>query len=344
MIELRKGALPFMAGSLIALLLAVLVGTLLGPVRIPPPSILRILLSLLPGAGGLFDGPEGWRTIIVQIRLPMVIMGIAVGIALSSSGSALQGLFRNDLVDPFIIGISAGGALGWVIGNIVTDGWAYASATAFKVVFSFLLSLGSVVLAYMIARRGSKLPISNLLLAGIAVSALFTSIAQVAIYLFVDNPAEMIFSLMGGLGNTRWHEVAIVLPISVLGAAALSVLGRDINAFAAGEGVAAHLGVEVERSKFMIIAISALITAVTIPFCGVIGFVGLMIPHIARRFVGPDQRILIPSSALLGGGFLVLCDILSRSISVAVIPLGMITGLIGGGFFLYLLASRRGVR
>lgn len=344
MIELRKGALPFIAASLLTLILAVLAGTLVGPVRIPPHSILKILLSLLPGAGGLYDGSEGWRTIILQIRLPMVIMGVAVGIALSSSGSALQGLFRNDLVDPFIIGISSGGALGWVLGSIATQGLGYAQAIAFRVISSFLLSMGSVVLAYMIARRGSELPISNLLLAGIAVSALFTSIAQVAIYLFIDNPAEMIFSLMGGLGNTRWHEVAIVLPIAVIGSSLLCVFGRDINAFAAGERVAAHLGVEVERSKFLIIGISALITAVTIPFCGVIGFVGLIVPHIARRFVGPDQRILIPASALLGGGFLVVCDLFSRSISVAVIPLGMITGLIGGGFFLYLLATRRGVR
>jgi len=339
--DLRKGYTGFVIASTAILVSSILLSLFLGTVRIPPSEVVKALISAVPGLEGVYDGPEGYRTIILRLRLPILLMGLGVGIALSSSGAALQGLFRNDLVDPFIIGISSGGALGWVLASLVSQGLDWYASAAVKVLMSFFGAMGSVLIAYLVARRGAEVPVTNLLLAGIAVSALFTSAAQVVIYLFVENPAEMIFSLMGGLGNTRWDEVAIVMPIAVFGAAALTLMGRDLNAFSSGEEGAAYLGVRVERSKALIIGVGSLVSAVTIPFCGIIGFVGLIIPHIARRFVGPDLRVLIPSSALLGGGFLVLCDIGSRSVATFVIPLGMVTGLIGGGFFIYLLGIRR---
>lgn len=316
-------------------------GLFVGSVRVSPLEVIGAVLSLVPGLGGLYAGSQGHYNIVVLIRLPILLMGLSVGIALSSSGSALQGLFRNDLMDPFIIGISSGGALGWVVASVASSDWGWWSAMALRVSLSFLGAIASVTIAYLVARKGSEVPVANMLLAGIAVSALLTSAAQVMIYLFVENPAEMIFSLMGGLGNTRWDEVAIVLPVALSGAAVLTYFGKDLNAFGAGEEAAAHLGVSVERSKAMVIGTAALVSAITIPFCGIIGFVGLIIPHIARRFVGPDQRMLVPASAILGAGFLVLCDIGSRNLTGFIIPLGMVTGLFGGGFFLYLLAARR---
>jgi iron complex transport system permease protein len=340
-VDLRKGA-PLFFGICLSLLLALfLAGISLGPVRVPLTDVLRALLSALPGAEGAYDGPDGWRTIVLRIRLPAVVMAIAVGAALSSAGSSLQGLFRNDLVDPFIIGISAGGALGWVVGSILGPGPGWAGETLPRMALCFLLSMGAVLAAYAIARRGPEVPVPNLLLAGIAISAMLTSTAQALIYLFVDNPAETIFSLMGGLGGTRWSEVALVVPVSALGVLVLALLGKELNAFGAGEEGARHMGVPLERSKVAIIGAASLLTAVTIPFCGIIGFVGLIVPHIARRFVGPDQRVLIPASALLGAGFLVACDLVARSATGIVIPLGIVTGALGGAFFIYLLASRR---
>jgi len=321
-----------------------LLGIALGPVRIPLIDVLRAVLSAMPFSEGLYDGPEGWRTIVLRIRLPMVVMAMAVGAALSSAGSSLQGLFRNDLVDPFIIGISSGGALGWVLGGLLEAQGGPVGSTVLRIALCFLLSVGAVLAAYASARKGSEVPIPNLLLAGIAISALLTSLAQVAIYLYVDNPAEMIFSLMGGMGGTRWGEIAIVLPVALVGIAVLTLMGKELNAFGGGEETARHLGVRVERSKAAIIVAASLLTAITIPFCGIIGFVGLIVPHIARRFVGPDQRVLIPASAVLGGSFLVACDLVARSIANVVIPLGIVTGAVGGGFFLYVLVLRRGRR
>lgn len=341
MVDLRRGAGLFFGICLSLLLALFIAGISLGPVRVPLTDVFRALLSAIPGAEGAYEGPEGWRTIILRIRLPAVVMAIAVGAALSSAGSSLQGLFRNDLVDPFIIGISAGGALGWVLGGMIGSGLGWSGMTMPRMLLCFLLSTGSVLAAYAIARRGPEVPIPNLLLAGIAISALATSTAQALIYLFVDNPAETIFSLMGGMGGTRWSDVAVVLPISALGILALALLGKELNAFGAGEEGAHHMGVPVERAKVAIIGAASLLTAVTIPFCGIIGFVGLIVPHMARRFVGPDQRVLIPASALLGGGFLVACDLVARSATGTVIPLGIVTGALGGAFFIYLLASRR---
>jgi len=337
----RRTGWTFLVTSSVLGIAAIVLSVSLGPVRVPLAEILRIIIYGITGLDGVYGGPESWKLIILELRLPVALMGALVGASLSASGASLQGLFRNDLADPFIIGISAGGALGWIVGSLVSQDWSWIAQTVTRLTLSFALGLTSVLVAYGIARRGSRVPIANMLLAGVAVSALLTSFAQVLIYLFVENPAEMIFSLMGGLGNTRWFEVAIVAPAAIGGITILAYLGTEVNAFAAGEEAASHLGVSVERSKALVIGLSALVTAVTIPFCGVIGFVGLMVPHITRRFVGPDHRVLVPASALLGAGFLVACDILTRTITQAVIPLGMVTGMIGGGFFLYLLTIRR---
>jgi iron complex transport system permease protein len=343
-VDLRKGAPLFLAICFVLLTLLSILGIALGPVRIPLIEIVRALISAIPGMEDLYRGPKGFKTIILNIRLPIVIMAIAVGAALSSAGSSLQGLFRNDLVDPFIIGISAGGALGWVLGGILASHLGWGDMTMFRMGLCFLLSVGAVLSAYAVAKRGSEVPIPNLLLSGIAISALLTSTAQGLIYLFVDNPAETIFSLMGGLGGTKWGDLAIVLPISISGVIILAMMGKELNAFGGGEGNAHHIGVHVERTKLSIIGATSLLTAVTIPFCGIIGFVGLIVPHVARRFVGPDQRVLIPASAVLGAGFLVACDLVARSASGIIIPLGIVTGALGGAFFIYLLAVRRGKR
>lgn len=339
------------------LLLSIIIGVSLGSENLYIPYIIRALLSGIPGLGWISDGftwsgpfgierhfdglPRGYRTIILDIRLPVVAMALFAGAGLSVSGSSLQGLFKNPLVDPFIIGISAGGAFGYVLAVIMTEGSPLWVSNLAKIVLSFGFAVGAVFLAYLLSRTGSRVPLTHLLLAGVALSASLTAATQMLVYLSVENPTPVIFSLMGSCSLSRWWEIGIVAPVVALGTLVLTLFGRDLNAFSAGEDTAKHLGVDTERSKTIILVAASLIAAITVPFCGMIGFVGLMVPHIMRRFIGPDQRYLIPASALFGGSFLIICDLAARTLMDVTIPLGIITGLLGGMFFIYLLRIRK---
>ncbi|MBN1539686.1 MAG: iron ABC transporter permease [Candidatus Thermoplasmatota archaeon] len=329
-------------GFLLLLIMALILGVSIGTVGIPLIDVVRIIIARIPVLGSLDEGiPSSSSTIVMELRLPVVLMALFVGAGLSSSGAAMQGLFKNPLVDPFIIGISAGGAFGWVIGLLLGDHFGFMSGYLVRIVLSFLFGMGTVTAAYMLSKTGSQIPLTNLLLAGVALSASITAATQLAIYIFVENPTPLIFSLLGSCSNSKWSEVWTVGPVVMAGVVLLSFFGRELNAFSTGEEGAKHLGVEVERMKIIILGLGTLIAAITIPFCGMIGFVGLMIPHMVRRLIGPDHRFLIPGSALLGASFLILCDLFSRTVLDITIPLGIVTGLIGGAFFLYLLRARR---
>jgi iron complex transport system permease protein len=339
----------------VLLLVSLVAGVYFGSVDIPFMDTVRILLGQLPGLGGLkVDVPDTSETIIMKIRLPVVVMALFVGMGLASSGASMQGLFRNPLVDPFIIGISAGGAFGAILGSIITTGMLPTPARTITIILSFVFAVATVFLAYLISRRGNRISIANMLLAGIALSAFLTALTHLLTYFFIDNPKAFIFHLMGSCANSSWEEVAFVVPVVLAGTLILVFFGRDLNAFAAGEEGAKHLGVDVEKSKFVILCVGSLITAISIPFCGIIAFVGLIIPHIVRIFIGPDHRLLLPGSALAGGVFLVACDLFSRTgltwatdivpvlnKSQVTMPVGIVTALIGGLFFVYLLAVRR---
>ena len=341
----------------ILLAISILFGISIGSENLYLPYIIRGLISGLPGLDWVAEGftwkgplgleryfqalPRGYQTIILDIRLPVVIMALFVGAGLSVSGASLQGLFKNPLVDPFIIGISAGGAFGYVIAVNLTEGASLWVSQIMKILLSFLFSVGTVFSAYLLSRTGTKVPLTHLLLAGVALSASLTAATQMLVYLSVENPIPVIFSLMGSCSLSRWWEIGIVAPVVLIGTLTLSAFGRDLNAFSAGEETAKHLGVDTERSKTAILVIASLMAAITVPFCGMIGFVGLMVPHIMRRFIGSDQRFLIPASALFGGAFLIICDLVARSMLDVTIPLGIITGLLGGVFFVYLLKARR---
>jgi iron complex transport system permease protein len=327
---------------IILLVIAVVIGVSIGPVRIPLMDVVKVILGSVPGFSFISkDVSSKYVTIVLDLRFPIVTMALFVGAGLSSSGASMQGLFKNPLVDPFIIGISAGGAFGWVLGLLVSDQSGFFDTIFLRLVLSFIFAMGTVVLAYLLARTGNSIPLTNLLLAGVALSAALTAATQLFIYLFVENPTPLIFSLMGSCSNSTWSEVAIVGPVVIVGSVLLSYFGKELNAFSIGEEGAKQLGVEVERAKIIIIGLGTLVAAISIPFCGMVGFVGLIIPHIVRRLIGPDHRFLIPGSALFGASFLIICDLFSRSLLDVTIPLGIVTGLIGGVFFLYLLRARR---
>jgi len=242
------------------------------------------------------------------------------------------------MADPFIIGISAGAAFG-------------ASAAIFFgirlgiygiPILAFLGGVGAAFLVYKIARKDGTVPVETLLLSGIAVAAFLSALTSLLMYLAGEDLYQIVFWLMGGLWARNWDHVMIAtLPI-ILGIMGIYVFSRDLNAMVLGEETAMHLGIEVESVKKILLFLASMITGIAVSVSGIIGFVGLIIPHIVRILVGPDHRILLPSSALIGGIFLIWADSLARTmISPTELPVGIITALFGAPFFIYLLISRK---
>ncbi|UCH88811.1 MAG: iron chelate uptake ABC transporter family permease subunit [Thermoplasmata archaeon] len=331
--------------SLIILLIFSIAGcTSVGPVYIPFTDVFKIILSRLFFFHSYIetDYEEAWYIIIWDIRLPQVILGVLVGVALSCAGTTMQGLFKNPLADPFIIGVSAGAALGAAVA--VTIGESYFSVDTFFLapLLSFISALLSVYLVYNIARTQGRISVNNLLLAGIAVNFFLSALTSLLIYIYITDARSVMHWLIGSLGASSWNDIKLVAPIIIIGIAVLMVYSKDLNIMLLGEETAINLGVNVERVKKIMLFFATLITAAAVSVSGIIGFVGLMIPHIMRLIVGPDHRILLPASALAGGIFLIWCDAIARiAIPPAQIPVALITAIIGGPFFIYLLWRRK---
>jgi len=307
---------------------------------IPVYDVLRILLGKIPGLENLFSFtyPLSWETIIFRIKLPRVLLGALVGASLAVSGTCLQGLFRNPMADPFVIGISSGAALGAVIALALEKVYTI-NATYVGPFFAFAGALGAVLLVYGISRVGRYVPVETLVLAGVAVAAFLSAVTSVVVYEYSGDVIKVFFWMTGSVGAAKWIDVMIVLPVFLIGTILLFFFSRDLNGVVLGEETAQSLGIDVETTKKIILAISSLITASAVVTSGTIGFVGLITPHIMRLFVGPDHRILIPSSAIAGGIFLIWCDAISRTIIN--VPVAMVTALFGGPFFIYLLIRRK---
>ena len=308
--------------------LTILLTMAIGTVYIPPSEIVELFLGR--------DVPSSHETIIFQVRLPRICLGLLVGAALSVAGATLQGLFKNPMADPFIIGISSGAGLGAAF--CIASGIVLSYATP---LMAFIGASIAVFLVYNIARVGGKVPVDTLLLSGIAVSYFLSAITSFLMYMS-ENLHQIVFWLMGGLGGSGWGHVKIAFPLIFFGILIIYFFARDMNVMLLGEEAAQHLGIEVERFKRVMMLLASLITAAAVSFSGLIGFVGLVIPHIVRLLVGPDHRILIPSSALFGGIFLVWADTLARTIFAPTeLPVGIITAFFGAPFFIYLLRSRK---
>ena len=279
-----------------------------------------------------FAIPDTAETIVRDLRLPRIVLAAVVGFALAAAGTVMQGFFRNPLADPSIIGVSSGAAVG-AVATIVFLG------TMPLQVMAFLGAIGAAFLVYVIATRNGTTPVATLLLAGVAVQ---TFLGAVISYMMVQSGQslrEVVYWLMGTLQNSTWAEVEVTLPVALLAFAVLAVYSRDMNVLLLGEADAHSLGIEVERTKRILLALASIITAAAVAVAGVIGFVGLIVPHVLRLLVGPDHRILLPTSALAGASFLVAADTVARA-GVAEVPVGIITAAVGAPFFLYLLRRR----
>jgi iron complex transport system permease protein len=329
-VGVRTGA---WVGGLCATLVAVaLVSSAVGPVTIGVASVADIAVAAL--VGGTSDAPTTHRTIVLSIRMPRIALGAVVGFALAAAGTVMQGFFRNPMADPSIVGVSAGAATGAVAAIVAPVSIPFGLPFA-----AFVGALFAAFGVYLLASEGGRTPVETLLLAGIAVQ---TFLGAVVSFLLVNagrDLREAIYWLMGHLHNSTWTEATIAAAVVVPGFFGLLVYARDLNVLLLGEEDAHSLGIEVERTKRLLLAVSSLLTAAAVAVAGVIGFVGLVVPHVMRLLVGPDHRILLPTSALAGASFLVATDTLARS-GAAEIPVGIVTAAVGAPFFLYLLRNR----
>jgi iron complex transport system permease protein len=328
----------------LTLLLVITLALTIGPVNIPALDAYKIIIKNIPLLGDFVTCESTLieETIVLQVRLPRILAAAIVGIALAVAGVVLQGLLRNPMVDPYIMGISAGASLGASL--VIAFGIGLSS---FGMLYSlpltaFVAALGTVLLVYYLAKTSQGLPMLTLLLVGIAVNSLF--LALIAAIRVVSGEAFSVIMawLFGTMVSCNWNHVMLALPFVGLGVLVIYIFARDLNLMGVGEEQAKHLGVDTERLKKIMLTSATLITAAAVSISGIIGFIGLIIPHIARILVGPDHRILIPSSALAGAIVLILCDTIARTIvRPAELPVGIFTSILGCPFFIYLIRKRK---
>ncbi|WP_252910968.1 FecCD family ABC transporter permease [Aliihoeflea aestuarii] len=289
------------------------------------------------------------RVIIYEIRLPRIVLGILIGAALAVSGAVMQGLFRNPLADPGLVGVSAGAGLG-AISIIVLGGTALGPVVALFGIYALPLAafcggLATTLLLYKVATRRGQTSVATMLLAGIALGALAGAFSGVLVYMANDNQLrDLTFWGLGSLAGATWAKIAAAGPIIVLALLAAPFLAKGLNALALGEAAANHLGVPVQRLKNTAIVAVAAAVGASVAVSGGIGFIGIVVPHLLRLSIGPDHRYLLPASALLGASLLLLADAVSRTIvAPAELPIGIVTAAVGAPFFLWILLRRRGV-
>ena len=336
----------FIALGLFGLLICSIIFSIgIGYVNIPVSNILGVFLANIPGLNRLVDFPVSplETALILQVRFPRALCAALVGAGLSIAGAAYQGLFRNPMADPYTIGASSGAALGATTSVILG-----ASITVLGIntmpLFAFVGCLLTVFGVYALSRVGNKVPVQTLLLSGIAVSILFGAIVNAYHSLFPDQFRQTSFWLMGSFSYTEWSDFWNALLFIVVGSVVIYMFARDLNLLSLGESESTHLGVDLERLKKILLVASAFVTAAAVSIGGLIAFVGLIIPHLARLLFSPDHRILIIASALMGATFLVLCDTLARVvIAPSELPVGVITAVCGGPFFLYLMRRKKKV-
>lgn len=338
---------PVFMGILILLFALLMIsGMIWGAVSIGWRNIFAILFDTLPFYESRAASEVGavYRDILIQIRIPRVLLAAAVGSSLAVSGAVFQGLFRNPMADPYVIGISSGAALGAVFAMLSGFSLTLGGFGAVPL-FAFFGGIATITLVYSMARVGQAVPVMTLLLAGIAVSAFLSAIVSLLTYFAGEKLHMVVFWMMGGLGGATWQQVKIMLPYALVGYICVSLFSRELNAMLLGEETASNLGVDTEKVKKILLVGASLLVAAAVSTSGIIGFVGLVVPHFIRLVAGPDHRFLLPASAVLGGTLLIATDMLARVIIAPTeLPVGIITALLGAPMFIYLLKKRRKLR
>ncbi|MCJ7702656.1 MAG: iron ABC transporter permease [Anaerolineales bacterium] len=327
---------PFLINSGL-LVLALVFSVALGAVYIHPGTISRILADLIPGVDIVQTWPESSFAIGLLVRLPHTILIAITGAALAGSGAAYQGLFRNPLADPYLIGVASGAGLG-AIAAMALRGTSDWLGFYLIPVGAFIGALGTVMLVYSLAKVGRVVPLTSLILAGVAIGTFASALTSFIMLRSDDQIYRAISFLLGGSTMTGWKPVMAVIPYMVLGMGLLVLSGHVLNVLQFGEEQASQLGLPVERAKAFVIVTASLTTAVAVAFSGVIGFIGLIVPHMIRMLWGADYRRLIPLSIIAGASTLLLADILARILMAPqTLPVGIVTALAGTPFFLWIL-------
>jgi iron complex transport system permease protein len=350
-VELASGIRPIRAGradrraialagaGLVLLIVALVAGIALGNVAIDPATTVAILAQRLLGWPVATTWPASSETIVMDLRLPRVLTAMTVGAALGLAGTTLQGLLRNPLADPYVLGTASGAALGAAVG-VVLPIRLIVLGFGLTQLFAFAGALAAVSVVYRLSRSSSLGSLSGLLLTGYAVGSLLAAGLALTMYLSGAQLRQIVFYLLGGFGGASWPQLAATLPLAAVAGALVMFRARSLNALLLGEETAGHLGLAVRRERLLLLALASLLTAAAVAVSGLIGFVGLVVPHLVRLLVGPNARLVLPLSALLGAGFLALADLLARI--PGELPVGIVTAVIGAPFFLFLLRRARG--
>ena len=336
---LGLGRAAWLAVAGVVILAATLIaGIVLGTADLAPGTAIAILLHRLTGIDLGVTWPATSEVIVVDLRLPRVLTAMVVGTGLSVAGAAFQGLLRNPLADPYVLGTASGAALGAAIavvlpvrGLILEFGLLHGLA--------FAGALGSVTVVYRLSRTSPLAPLTSLLLTGYAVASLLSAGLAMAMFLSGTGLRQIFAYLLGGFDGTSWIRLAVAAPLVLGGSALILVRARVLNGFLLGEEAAAHLGVDVKRERLLLLALASLITAAAVAVAGLIGFVGLVVPHLVRLLVGPNARLVLPISALYGASLLAAADVAARLLGG--LPVGVVTAVIGAPFFLALLRRAR---
>lgn len=334
----RGPAVRMAVGGFALLIAALVLGVGLGSVAVAPADTIAILVHRVFGLDVAATWPASAETIVMDLRLPRVLMSMLVGAGLAVAGVTFQGLLRNPLADPYVLGTASGAALGAAIAvllpvNVMILQFGLTQTLA------FLGALISITVVYRLSRLGATSPMTSLLLTGYAVGSLLAAALSMAMYLSGVELRQIFDFLLGGFSGASWGRLFGSLPLIVGGAVLILLRARTLNALLLGESAAAHLGIDVRRERAILLALASLVTAAAVAVSGLIGFVGLVVPHVVRLVVGPSARLVLPLSALGGAVLLAYADIGSRLLGE--IPVGVVTAVIGAPFFLVILRSAR---
>jgi iron complex transport system permease protein len=327
----RRRKLTVIALAAVLLVAMAILAIGIGAYHVPPVDVVRALASRI----GLGAGAAGVQeTVVLDIRLTRIVLAVVVGAALANSGAVYQGVFRNPLVEPYVLGVSSGAAFGAGV-SVMFDFPLSLQALA------FVFGMVAVFTTYTLARVRGQVPTVTLVLAGVVIGSMFSALFAIFQYVGTDEQLRrLVFWILGGLHRATWADVRIVAPLIVIGLIVIWRYAWELNVLTLGNEEAAALGIPVERIRLTLIIAATAATALAVSVSGIIAWVGLMVPHAARLVLGPDHRYLLPMSALIGAAFVILCDTLARTITTGEVPIGIITSILGAPYLIYLLRTR----
>jgi len=337
-VGLRDRPVLLVGLGVVALVVALVLGVGVGSVAIDPGDTLGILAHRFLGLDIARTWSDATETIVVDLRLPRVLTAMLVGCALAVAGATFQGLLRNPLADPYVLGTASGAALGAAIAVLIP---VRLVILEFGLVqgFAFIGALGAITAVYKLSRIGGLSPLTSLLLTGYAVGSLLAAGLAMAMYLSGAALRQIFNYLLGSFDAATWPRFLATLPIILIASIAIMLRARSLNGLLLGEQTAAHLGIDVRRERAILLALASLVTAAAVAISGLIGFVGLVVPHVVRLVVGPSARLVLPLSAIGGAALLAYADIIARV--AGGIPVGVVTAIIGAPFFLLILRRAR---